>query len=99
MENKGLCVDYELLDSCISELDTVYSNQQEVYNKIKKLQNYFWISQGDVTESLRDALDTYEEIYEIIMELCDNAVEVLRRAKLAYADVDRQIGEAINEEP
>ncbi|MDD6332520.1 MAG: hypothetical protein PUA59_08830 [Clostridium sp.] len=98
MENKGLCVDYESLDDCIAELDAVYSNQQKVYNKIKNLQNYFWISQGDVTESLKDALDTYEEIYGVIMELCGNAAEVLRKAKLAYADIDRQIGEAISEE-
>lgn len=98
MENKGLCVDYESLDDCIAELDAVYSDQQEVYNKIKNLQNYFWISQGDVTESLKDALDTYEEIYGVIMELCSNAAEVLRKAKLAYADIDRQIGEAISEE-
>ena len=32
------------------------------------------------------------------MELCGNAAEVLRKAKLAYADIDRQIGEAISEE-
>lgn len=92
-----LKISYSAVNSAINELHKISAHPEEVYVAIGKLRAGFSSSNSECANELVAALDKYQEVYSLVLELCNNSADMLRIAKLLYSDMDAGMSSELSE--
>ena len=77
----SLKVSYSVINEAIMQLHNISSKPEEIYVAIGRLKSNFSISNSACAKELINAMDTYKEIYGLILGICNNAADMLQVAK------------------
>ena len=80
----SLKVSYSVINEAIMQLHNISSKPEEIYVAIGRLKSNFSISNSACAKELINAMDTYKEIYGLILGICNNAADMLQGAKYLY---------------
>ena len=92
----SLKVSYSVINEAIMQLHNISSKPEEIYVAIGRLKSNFSISNSASAKELINAMDTYKEIYGLILGICNNAADMLQVAKYLYSDMDDSMSEQMN---
>lgn len=83
-----LDVDYDVVDEVISQLEDIVQNPQDTYISIGRLRQVFSNTNSDCANELMNVIDKYEDIYNLMLKLASNSINMLSMAKIMYTDFD-----------
>lgn len=83
-----LKVSYAEIDKVIHELRLILGHPEDIYITLNRLNNHFITSNSDMANEMAAALCRYREVYDLMLDLCRNSVNMLSVAKYLYEDMD-----------
>lgn len=83
-----LKISYAEMDKAIKDLKILAERPEDIYIKLGKVTRHFSTSNSDMANEMVAALSRYREVYNLMLELCRNAANMLTTAKYLYEDMD-----------
>lgn len=96
----GLGVDFAVLDSCIANINNIYTDGGSTYimqQTLSNMKSELSTSKGDVVDTLKEQAQILKDIVNAVYGLMGQTSTALQTARSIYRQIDTSMSDAMGE--